>query len=85
MMNAWWWLWVVMVAVALVPALGYGSVYRGWGAPYPRFVQRRRFARAYPSSGSAMFDHQSWGRGGDYVWMVGLIGVLGAIPAILWR
>jgi len=51
--------------LVLMPSLGYGWGYRGWGPPYPRYVQRRRAQRAAVGGGSASFDHQAWGWGGD--------------------
>lgn len=37
------------------------------------------------SGGSAQFDHYAWGRGGDFVWMVLLVGVFWAFFGIWWR
>jgi hypothetical protein len=84
MMSTWWWLWIAFMFFFLVPPIGYGWGYRGWGAPYPSYIQRRR-GRASAVGGSAQFDHQAWGRGGDFVWMILLVGMLWACAAIWWR
>lgn len=84
MMISWWFPWMVFMVVFLVPPLGYGWVYRGWGPPYPRYIQRRRASRMSASSASSAFRHQSWGWGGDFVWFVYLIGVVWACAAV-WR
>ncbi len=81
MMGAWWWLWMVFIFLFLVPPLGYGWGYRSWGAPYPRYIQRRR---AVATGDSASFNHQAWGFGGDFVWMVMIIGVLWG-SALWWH
>lgn len=41
-MGTWWWIWIAFMFLFLVPPIGYGWGYRGWGAPYPSYVQRRR-------------------------------------------
>jgi hypothetical protein len=81
MSSPWWMLWLCFMSLLLVLPLGYGWGVRGWGAPLPSFVQRRRAKQAWASSGSAAYDHQRWGRAGDYVWLVLFIGSLGAVPA----
>jgi hypothetical protein len=85
-MNRWWLLWMVFILIFLIPPIGYGWGYRGWGPPYPRYVQRRRAQRA--TNDSAGFNHQAWGLGGDVVWTVLLIGMfwlLWAVAAPWWR
>ena len=42
MMSSWWLIWMIFMFLFLIPPLGYGWGYRGWGPPYPRYVQRRR-------------------------------------------
>ena len=84
MLISWWWLWMVFMFIFLVPPVGYGWAFRGSGPPYPRYFQRRRAQRAAAADGSVPFDHHSWGRGGDFVWVVLLIGTLWAATA-LWR
>jgi hypothetical protein len=39
-------LWIVGTFLFVVPTLGYGWGYRGWGPPYPRYIQRRRAQQA---------------------------------------
>lgn len=86
MMGSWWWLWMAFMFIFFVSPVGYGWGYRGWGPPYPRYLQRRRGLRAATASGgSAPFDHHSWGRGGDLVWMVLIIGMIWVATALLWR
>jgi hypothetical protein len=85
MMGSWWLLWMVFMLVFLVPSLGYGWGYRRWGPPYPRYIQRRRGQQAAAMGGSTTFNHQSWGLGGDFVWVVMLIGVFWACTAFWWR
>lgn len=81
MMGSWWTLWLVFMIVLLVTPLGYGWGYRGWGPPFPRYIQRRRAAA---TDGAAALSHQSWGWAGDFVWMVVIIGVLLAFNEV-WR
>ena len=81
MMTSWWFLWIAFMFIFLLPPMGYGWGYRGWGPPYPRYIQRRRHAAA----GASTFDHQSWGRGGDFVWMVLLLGCFWGAVFFLWH
>jgi len=84
MMGSWWLLWFFWL-VFLVPSLGYGWGYRRWGPPYPSYVQRRRGQQAAAMGGSSAFNHQSWGVGGDVVWMVIVFGFVWSITALWWR
>jgi hypothetical protein len=84
MMSAWWWMWMAFMFLLLVPQIGYGWGYRGWGPPYPRYVQRRRGERAAATGGSATFNHTSWGWRGDFVWGVLLVGLFWAFSGLLW-
>lgn len=84
MSSWWWWVWMAAIFLFLVPPVGYGWGYRGWGPPYPQYVQRRRGARAAASGGSATFNHQSWGLGGDFVWVVLLLGALWVATSLWW-
>jgi hypothetical protein len=84
MMSTWWLLWIVGMFLFVVPTLGYGWGYRGWGPPYPRYIQRRRAEQAALMNASGPFDHHAWGWGGDFVWTVFVVGVLVAIAAF-WR
>ena len=85
MMSSWWWMWIALMLVFMAPSLGYGWGYRGWGPPYPRYIQRRRAKQAVGAAGPSSFSHQSWGWGGDLVWGVFLLGMVGAVCISLWR
>ena len=83
MMSSGWLFWMAFMLLFLVPPIGYGWGYRGWGPPYPRYIQRRRGQQAAAIGVSETFNHQSWGLGGDLVWAVILIGMIWATAA-LW-
>ncbi len=85
MMGSWWLLWVLFMLMFMATPIGYGWGYRGWGPPYPRYIQRRRAERAAAAPASPTFDHHAWGVGGDLLWAVLLIGVFWAGWALLWR
>jgi hypothetical protein len=85
MTTSWWFVWLLFMLVVLVPPVGYGWGYRGWGPPYPRYVQRRRGERAVAAGTAPTFDHGAWGRGGDFVWVMGSIGVFWVLLSLLWR
>jgi hypothetical protein len=76
--SAWWIIWLAFLLLMLMP-IGYGWRYRGWGPPYPSYIQRRRSQRA-ASYGSAGVNHAAWGWRGDLAWMFFLI----AIFWLLW-
>ena len=83
MISTWWILWMAFMFVFLVSPVGYGWSYRGWGPPYPRYIQRRRALRASFTDSAAASRHHAWGWGGDFVWVVLLIGG-GWAAAGLW-
>jgi hypothetical protein len=85
MMTSWWWLWVAVMFLVLVPPIGYGWGYRGWGPPYPSYVQHRRGKQAVAAGRQASFDHYSWGWGGDFLWMVLVFGLMWAVMGWSWR
>lgn len=85
MFGSWWLLWMIFLFVFLVPSLGYGWGYRRWGPPYPTYIQRRRGLHAVAGGGPQGFNHQSWGLGGDLVWLVIFVWVLWAFWAFWWR
>jgi hypothetical protein len=85
MFGSWWFWWVAFMFIFLMPPLGYGWGYRGWGPPYPRYIQRRRMQRATSSGGPGPINHQAWGWGGDFVWVMLLIGMFWAISSFWWR
>ncbi len=90
-MNAWNMMWMAFIVLFLLAPVGYGWGYRGWGAPYPRHIQRRRAntqresTSGRPSSDAVVsFDHHAWGWGGDFVWTVMVIGLVWAV-IVWWR
>jgi hypothetical protein len=84
-MSSWWLIWMLFVFLFLAPSLGYGWGYRGWGPPYPRYIQRRRRQQAGARGDPATFNHESWGRIGDLVWIVVLLWMLWACFGLLWH
>lgn len=74
MSNTLWFLWMGFMFMFFLSPIGYGWGYRGWGPPYPRYIQRRRALQAAYSPASVASKHRAWGRGGDFVWAVLLIG-----------
>lgn len=48
----------------------------------PRYIQRRR---AIAAGGSTTFNHQAWGFGCDFVWLVMIVGVFWVCAAFWWR
>lgn len=70
--------------VFLVSPIGYGWGYRGWGPPYPSYIQRRRGLRAPATGGPRSFDHHAWGWGGDFIWTALLVGMVWVVVAMLW-
>lgn len=86
-MHSWMFVWMFVMFMFLVPPVGYGWGYRGWGPPYPRYVQRRRGEQAQaPAPGTeGSFDHHAWGWGGDVVWTVIVFGAMWAVMGLLWR
>ena len=84
LMGPWMWLWMACMLLFFITPVGYGF-YRGWGPPYPRYLQRRRAERAVAAGGAGTFNHVSWGFGGDLMWMVLLVGSLWLFLGFLWR
>jgi hypothetical protein len=84
MTSSWWFLWLIVMFLFLVPPLGYGLGYRGWGLPYPTYIQRRRGQRAVDMGAPAPFNHRAWGWAGDFVWTVLLIGIVCAVT-LFWH
>ena len=82
MLSPIWLIWMIFLFMFLVAPVGYGWGYRGWGAPYPRYIQHRR-AREAGAIGSAPHNHHAWGRGGDLVWLGVFIAVVWACLAFL--
>lgn len=84
MTTSWIW-WLLFMGICLVFPMGFGWGYRGWGPPYPRYVQRRRHARASAAGTLGTFDHHAWGVGGDLVWLGLLTAALWAVAFAWWR
>jgi hypothetical protein len=75
-MNSWWFFWLLFMFMFVVPPLGYGWGYRGWGPPYPRYLQRRRGPPVAEGTGAATPRHLAWGWGGDVVWIVFFVAMV---------
>ncbi len=84
-MSNWWLVWMAFMFIFLVTPMGYGWGYRGWGPPYPRYIQRRRGAHAVAAGTVGAFDHHSWGYGADFLWVVAMVGSLWAISWLWMR
>jgi hypothetical protein len=78
--GAWWFWWMGLMLLCLLPALGYGWLYRRWGFPLPRFLAQRRAQKAFAAGGATPFD-PPWGWMGDFIWVVLIIGALYAVGA----
>ena len=85
MMSAWWWMWMLFIFFVLLPPIGYGWGYRGWGPPYPRYIQRRRGQQAVAAGSAGTFDHHSWGWRGDLAWAGLLIALVWSCFVFWWR
>jgi hypothetical protein len=83
-MNSWVLWWIIFMVVFFATPLGYGWGYRRWGAPYPRYIQRRRGQRAAANANSEAFKHESWRWGGDLVWLAFVIGIVWLFWALWW-
>jgi hypothetical protein len=84
MMSSWWLLWMVFMFFLLVSPVGYGWGYRGWGPPYPTYLQRRRSQQLAASGANGPYSHESWGFGGDLLWMVFFFGLAWVVIALFW-
>ena len=84
MMNSWLLWWILFMVLFFATPIGYGWGYRRWGAPYPRYIQRRRGLKAAADGNSATFNHESWRWGGDLVWGAFLIGIVWFALVFLW-
>jgi hypothetical protein len=88
-----WHLWYFAMFTILIPVVAYGWGYRGWGPPFPRFIQRRRANVATgPSSATAetmdgrytAFNPEGWGWVGDLVWFSFAIALFGVLSLNWW-
>jgi hypothetical protein len=84
MYTSMWWFWLVLMLIVFLP-LSYGWGYRGWGVPYPSYIQRRRMERATSNGGVATFNHQSWGLGGDLIWGLVVLDMIFVAALVWWR
>jgi len=84
MTSTWWWVWMAVMFLLVVPPMGYGWGYRGWGPPYPSYVQRRRAEQAGLTGQAGSFDHYSWSWGGDALWLVFVFGAVWFSAALWW-
>ena len=80
-----WWIFVVAYMFLFMVPVGYGWGYRGWGPPYPSYLQRRREQRAAAAGASTGFNHRSWGLGGDFVWLMLAVAFFWTISRMWWR
>ena len=85
MISSWWFLWMAFMFLFFVFPVTYGWGYRGWGLPYPRYVQRRRGLQASTTGQPADLRHQSWGWGGDFVWVILIVAGGWAFAGLLLR
>lgn len=85
MMISGWWLWTAFLFIFLLLPIGYGSGYRRWGPPYPRYIQQRRAQRAAARGGALSFDHHAWGWRGDFVWVMLFVFTFWMVGAFWWR
>ena len=74
MLGSWWLIWLAFMFLFCMP-MGYGWGYRGWGPPYPSYIQRRRGRQAAAAPTGSSFDHRAWGMGGDFVWLMLIVVV----------
>jgi hypothetical protein len=82
-MDSWWLLWLVCMFAFLVLWLGYGSGLRKWGPPYPKYIERRRERHAANMGAATTFNHRAWGASSVFVWAAIVVGIFGAVVAIL--
>ena len=83
MTHSWFFWWMIFMVLFLMTPIGYGWGYRGWGVPYPRYIQRRRGKRAADIGRDKTFNHLSWSWGGDVIWLALIIGLVWVTLA-LW-
>ena len=84
MMSSWLFMWMAFMFLFILFPVGYGWGYRGWGPPYPRYLQRRRAEQALGTGRSGTFDHHAWGWRGDLMWVVLSLGIFWGILVLVW-
>jgi len=77
-----WWFWWMGLMLCTIPAIGLGWVYRRWGFPFSKSIQRRRAEKALAAGLSQPFD-PPWGWLGDFTWVALIIGTLYAV-GVAW-
>ncbi len=76
-MTLWWELLpLIVLIVFLLLSVGYGSLYRGWGPPFPSYIQKRRGFDTIHFRRSSNFDYVAWGWKGDIVWIAAVTGIV---------
>jgi len=85
MFFAWWWVWMIVIFALCLGPVGYGWGYRGWGPPYPSYIQRRRHERAVAGGAPTSFNHYSWGWGADLIWVLFVVAIIWAAAAFWMR
>jgi hypothetical protein len=80
----WFWLWILFIILLIFVPLGYGSGYRRWGAPYPRYYRDRRGRPLDPAAADPADPvaappppETGWRWFGDILWLL-------IIAAIIW-
>jgi len=81
---SWWLLWFVFMFFLFISPVSYGWGYRGWGPPYPSYIQRQRHLRSSAAGTAGDFDHYAWGWGGDILWIILFVGVIWVFTALWW-
>ena len=87
----WFWWWLLFVVLLLVIPLSYGWGYRGWGAPYPSYYQRRRTptgARAVDPDTVVVEDPDAeeaaaWGVLADILWVLAIVALVWLVLGLL--
>ena len=84
MLGTWWMLWMVFMLILWVVPMGYGWGYRGWGPPYPTYLQRRRSDALAARGMAGPYKHESWGWGGDFLWVMFFVAMIWVVSAMWW-
>lgn len=75
----WFWLWIVFILFVIALPVGYGSGYRRWGAPYPRYYRDRRGRTMRIEDAEPVAQESGWGWFGDVVWLLILAAIVWAL------
>jgi hypothetical protein len=79
-----WWFWMFLMFMLFMPVT-YGWGYRGWGAPVPSYVQRRRLEASTRAGVAPVRDHLAWGRSGDFIWALLAVEFVFLFALFFWR